>query len=56
MTKLAFATCVELGFSCIKEIYKLNKKIDLAITLNDQIASKKSGRVYLDNFCKQKKN
>ncbi len=54
MTKLAFATCVELGFSCIKEIYKLNKKLDLAITLNDQIASKKSGRVYLDDFCKQK--
>ena len=55
MTKLAFATCVELGFSCMKEIYKLNKKIDLAITLNDKIASKKSGRVYLDDFCKQKK-
>lgn len=48
--KVAFATCVELGKSCIEEIYRLNGKIDLLITLMDEKASNKSGRVYLDEF------
>ena len=48
--KVAFATCVELGKSCIEEIYRLNGRLDLLITLKDEKASNKSGRVYLDEF------
>lgn len=48
--KIAFATVVQLGLSCIEEIYRLNGKLDLLITLKDDIAKNKSGRVYLDDF------
>ena len=51
MTKLGFITCVELGLRCIEEIYRLNYKIDLIVTLNDDLAEKKSGRIFLDEFC-----
>lgn len=51
MTKLGFVTCVELGLKCIKEIYRLNYKVDLIITLNNNLAKKKSGRIFLDEFC-----
>lgn len=52
--KFAFVTCVSLGFGCLKEIYKCGGKIDLLITLQDEIAKKKSGRIYLDSFAKKK--
>lgn len=48
--KIAFATCVQLGKSCIDEIYQLDGKIDLLITLQDDLAKNKSGRVYLDDI------
>ncbi len=51
MAKLGFVTCVKLGFRCIEEIYRLNYKIDLVITLKDDLAKNKSGRVFLDKFC-----
>lgn len=51
--KLAFATCVQLGLSCIKEIYKIGGELDLLITLNDEKANNKSGRIYLDEFAKE---
>lgn len=51
--KVAFATCVELGKSCIEEIYRVNGNLDLLITLNDDKASNKSGRIYLDEFAHQ---
>lgn len=38
----------------MKTIYKVNGKIDLAITLKDDLAVKKSGRVYIDDFCNEK--
>ncbi len=50
MKKIAFATCVQLGLSCIEEIYRIGGRIDLFITLRDEKAKKKSGRVYLDEF------
>ena len=53
--KFAFVTCVELGFSCIKEIYNIGEKIDTIITLKDKKAINKSGRVYLDQYCMKKK-
>lgn len=35
----------------MKEIYAVGGKLDLVITLHDHLARKKSGRVYLDDFC-----
>ena len=49
-----FITCVELGLSCIKAIYDQGYDLKLAITLNDDNAPNKSGRVYLDDFCSEK--
>ena len=48
--KIAFATVVQLGLSCIEEIYKIGGELDLLITLDDERAKNKSGRVYLDEF------
>jgi methionyl-tRNA formyltransferase len=51
--KIAFATCVQLGLSCIEEIYRIGGNLDLLITLNDEKAKNKSGRVYLDTIAKK---
>lgn len=51
--KFGFVTCVQLGLSCMEAIYEVNGKLDLVITLNDDQATEKSGRIYLDNFCNQ---
>lgn len=48
--RLAFATCVQLGKSCIERIYGLGGKLDLLITLRDEKARHKSGRIYLDEI------
>lgn len=48
--KIAFTTCVQLGLSCIEEIYRIGGKLDLLITLNDDKSKNKSGRVYLDGI------
>lgn len=53
--KFAFATCVSLGLSCIEEIYRINGKLDLLITLKDEKSKDKSGRIYLDEIAKQYK-
>jgi methionyl-tRNA formyltransferase len=50
MTKVAFATCVQLGLSCIEAIYDLGGSLALLITLPDDRAAGKSGRVYLDSL------
>ena len=49
--KFAFVTCVQLGLSCMEEIYRSGGKLDLVITLRDDIAAQKSGRIYVDEFC-----
>ncbi len=51
----AFVTCVSLGFGCLERIYKIGYKIDLLITLEDKLAKRKSGRVYLDSFASKNK-
>ncbi|PID05903.1 methionyl-tRNA formyltransferase [Sporosarcina sp. P31] len=51
--KIAFATCVQLGKSCIEEINRIGGHIDLLITLNDEIAKNKSGRIYLDDIANE---
>lgn len=48
--KFGFVTCVQLGLSCIEKIYAMQGKLDLLITLKDEKAKKKSGRIYLDDF------
>lgn len=51
--KIAFATCVQLGLSCIEEIYRIGGSLDLLVTLKDEKAKDKSGRVYLDDISEQ---
>ena len=48
MIKTAFVTSVQIGLSCIEEIYNIGGKLDLLITLKDHKAKYKSGRIYLD--------
>ena len=52
MVKLGFVTCVQLGLSCMQAIYEIGGKLDLAVTLHDDKAVNKSGRVFLDEFCR----
>ena len=52
--KIAFATCVKLGLSCIEAIYDIGYSISLAISLPSHTAINKSGRIFLDGFCKNK--
>lgn len=49
--KFAFVTCVQLGLSCMHAIYEIGGSISLAVTLEDDQAVSKSGRVFLDEFC-----
>jgi len=51
--KFGFVTCVQLGKSCMDAIYQIGGHLDLVITLEDTQAVNKSGRVYLDDFCKE---
>ena len=51
--KLGFVTCVQLGLSCMEAIYEVGGKLEVAITLKDEKAKSKSGRVYLDEFCQR---
>lgn len=53
--KMAFATCVRLGLSCIEEIYRIGGELDLLITLKDDKAKNKSGRIYLDEIANKYK-
>ena len=53
--KFGFVTCVQLGLSCMEALYQSGVKLDLAITLPDKTDKKKSGRVYIDSFCKKHK-
>ena len=49
--KIAFVTCVKIGYRCLQAIYDQNFKVEIVITLKDEIGEKKSGRAYLDDFC-----
>ncbi len=48
--KVAFTTCVQLGRSCIERILELGGQLDLLVTLKDDRAKEKSGRIYLDDI------
>jgi methionyl-tRNA formyltransferase len=49
--RFGFITCVQLGLSCMEAIYNAGGKLDFAMTLDDDMANTKSGRIYLDSFC-----
>ena len=53
--KFAFVTCVQIGLSCMEAIYDANGSLDLIISIPDEKAKKKSGRIYVDDFA-QKNN
>lgn len=53
--KIAFVTCVQLGRSCIEEVLRLGGRFELLITLKDDIAKQKSGRIYLDDLAQESK-
>ena len=48
--KFAFCTCVQIGLSCMEAIYSVNGKLDLIISLPDDKAVNKSGRIFVDEF------
>ena len=52
--RFGFVTCVHLGLSCMEAIYDVGSEIALAVTLNDDQAARKSGRIYLDAFCQSR--
>jgi methionyl-tRNA formyltransferase len=51
--KVAFCTCVQIGLSCIESVLDIRGSFDLFITLHDNKAENKSGRVYLDELATQ---
>lgn len=51
---IAFTTCVQLGKSCIETVYETGGHFDLLITLKDENARNKSGRIYLDDLAQEK--
>lgn len=51
--RFGFVTCVQLGLSCMEAIYEAGGRLELAVTLPDDRATGKSGRVYLDGFCER---
>lgn len=48
--RFGFVTCVELGLSCIEEIFSIGGSLDLLLTLHDHKSVNKSGRIYLDEI------
>lgn len=51
--RVAFATCVRLGLVCVEEIYRVGGDVQLLITIDDEQARAKSGRVFLDNLANE---
>ena len=50
---IAFTTCVRLGRSCIEAIYDLGGRLELMVTLRDDLARGESGRAYLDDLARE---
>lgn len=48
---IGFVTCVQLGLSCMEAIYEAGGKVCFAMTLPNDMAVAKSGRVFIDDFC-----
>lgn len=48
-----FVTCVELGLGCMQQIEEAGGHLDLIVTLPDDKATSKSGRVWVDDFANE---
>jgi len=48
--KIAFCTCVQIGLSCMEAIYASGGSLDLILSIPDEKARKKSGRIYVDDL------
>lgn len=46
--RIGFVTCVRLGLVCVEEIYRIGGRLELLVTLPDDVARAKSGRITLD--------
>ncbi len=53
MIRIGFVTCVQLGLSCMEALYEAGGQLSFVMTLEDNQAVNKSGRVYLDDFCER---
>ena len=51
--RYGFVTCVRLGKACLEDILGSGNSIHILITLEDERAKNKSGRVYLDALAEQ---
>lgn len=51
--RVGFITCVQLGLSCMEAIYDAGGSLSFAGSLLDSQAAAKSGRIYLDEFCRR---
>tara|TARA_B100001248_G_scaffold262699_1_gene261095 strand:+ start:2277 stop:3125 length:849 start_codon:yes stop_codon:yes gene_type:complete len=51
--KLAFVSCVQLGYDCFESLIKEGYIPNLCVTLVDNKARNKSGRVFFDEICKK---
>lgn len=51
--RFGFVTCVQLGLACMEQIDEVGGRLDVVVTLRDDLARNKSGRVFVDDFCAQ---
>jgi len=49
--RIGFVTCVQLGLQCLESIAERGGRFELVITLPDDSARGKSGRITVDDFC-----
>ncbi len=52
--RVGFVTCVQLGLGCMEEIYAAGGSLRVVLTLRDDVARNKSGRVFVDRFCSER--
>lgn len=52
--RLGFVTCVQLGLDCLEEMYSSGFEAEVLITLPDSQSRTKSGRVFLDDFARDR--
>lgn len=48
--RYGFVTCVRLGRACVEEILGSGAQLHILVTLRDDLAKQKSGRIYLDDL------
>lgn len=46
--RTGFVTCVQLGLSCVEAVLESGGRFDVLVSLRDDLARAKSGRIYLD--------